>query len=69
MLSKNLFFSIASISFNQVTHESFTKFGIIRSQERPNLEPVKTFFLEANANSKVNLVSQISSTLIYLNSW
>jgi hypothetical protein len=28
---------------HQVTHECFTKFGIIRSQEQPNLEPVKTF--------------------------
>jgi hypothetical protein len=25
------------------THECFTKFAIIRSQEQPNLEPVKTF--------------------------
>jgi hypothetical protein len=43
MLSENFYFSIASISIYQVTHECFTKFGIIRSQEQPNLEPVKTF--------------------------
>jgi hypothetical protein len=29
--------------FIKIIHESFTKFGIIRSQEQPNLEPVKTF--------------------------
>jgi hypothetical protein len=34
---------ITSISIHQVTHECFTKFRIIRSQEQPNLEPVKTF--------------------------
>jgi hypothetical protein len=41
----------------------------IRSQEQPILEPIKTFFLGANANSKVNLVSQIPSKLIDSNSW
>jgi hypothetical protein len=35
--------SFTFISIYQVTHESFTKFGIIRSLEQPNLEPVKTF--------------------------
>jgi hypothetical protein len=35
--------SISFISIYQVTDESFTEFGIIRSQEMPNLEPVKTF--------------------------
>jgi hypothetical protein len=29
--------------FIKIIHESFTKFGIIQSQEQPNLEPVKTF--------------------------
>jgi hypothetical protein len=43
MLSENLYFSITSIFIHQVTHECFTKFGIIQSQEQPNLEPVKTF--------------------------
>jgi hypothetical protein len=41
---KNFYFSIAYISIYQVTHECFTKFGIIRSQEQPNLEPVKNFY-------------------------
>jgi hypothetical protein len=69
MLSENFYFSITYISIHQVTHECFTEFGIIRSQEQPNLEPVKTFFfLEANTNSKVNLISQIPSKLIYSNS-
>jgi hypothetical protein len=43
MLSENFYLFITFISIYQVTHESFTKFGIIRSQEQPNLEPVKTF--------------------------
>jgi hypothetical protein len=43
MLSENFYFLITIISIYQVTHECFTKFGIIRSQEQPNLEPVKTF--------------------------
>jgi hypothetical protein len=45
---------------NQVTHENFTKFGIIRSQEQPNLEPVKILFLKTNINLNVNLVLPIS---------
>jgi hypothetical protein len=43
MLSENFYFLITFISIYQVTYECFTKFGIIRSQEQPNLEPVKTF--------------------------
>jgi hypothetical protein len=42
MLSENFYLFISFISIYQVTHESFTKFKIIRSQEQPNLEPVKT---------------------------
>jgi hypothetical protein len=34
----------------------------------PNLEHVKKIYLEMNASSKVNLVLQISSKLIYSNS-
>jgi hypothetical protein len=30
-------------------------FEVIRSREQPNLEPVKTFILGANANSLINL--------------
>jgi hypothetical protein len=43
MLSEIFYLFITFISIYQVTHESFTKFEIIRSQEQPNLEPVKTF--------------------------
>jgi hypothetical protein len=43
MLSENFYIFITFISIYQVTHESFTKFGIIRSQEQPNLESVKNF--------------------------
>jgi hypothetical protein len=43
MLSENFYLFITFISIYQVTHESFTKFGIIRSQEQPNLESVETF--------------------------
>jgi hypothetical protein len=65
IVSENFYFLITFISIYQVTHESFTKFGIIRSQEQPDLEPVKTLFHEANANAKVNLISQILSRVIY----
>jgi hypothetical protein len=41
ILSENFYLLIMSISIYQVTHESFTKFGIIRFQEQPNLEHVK----------------------------
>jgi hypothetical protein len=43
-------------------------FRIIRSQEQPNLELVKTFISRSKCNSKVNLVSQLPSRLIYSNS-
>jgi hypothetical protein len=43
-------------------------FRIIQSQEQPNLEPVKTFISRSKCNSKVNLVSQLSSRLIYSDS-
>jgi hypothetical protein len=39
----------------RIIHPHFTKFGIIQSQEQPNLKPVKTFILDANANSKINI--------------
>jgi hypothetical protein len=29
--------------FIKIVHESFTEFRVIRSREKPNLEPVKTF--------------------------
>jgi hypothetical protein len=43
MLSENFYLFITFISIYQVTHENFTNFGIIRSQEQQNLEPIKTF--------------------------
>jgi hypothetical protein len=39
----------------QTIHSHFIEFGVIQSQRRPNLEPVKTFILDANANSKIIL--------------
>jgi hypothetical protein len=39
----------------QIIHPHFTEFGVIQSRRRPNLEPVKTFILSANANSKIIL--------------
>jgi hypothetical protein len=39
----------------QTIHSHFTEFGIIQSHRRPNLEPVKTFIIDANANSKINI--------------
>jgi hypothetical protein len=51
-LVKNFYFSIAYISIYQVTHECFTKFGIIRSQEQLNLEPVKTFISRSKCKFK-----------------
>jgi hypothetical protein len=54
MLSKNFYLFITFISFYQITHDSFIDFGIIRSQEQPNLEPVKTFI----SRSKCKFESQ-----------
>jgi hypothetical protein len=42
------------MSIYQVTHECFTEFGIIRFQEQPNLEHVKTFI----SRSKCKFESQ-----------
>jgi hypothetical protein len=39
----------------QTIRTYFTEFGIIQSHRRPNLEPVKTFILGTNANSKIIL--------------
>jgi hypothetical protein len=56
MLSEKLYFSIAFISNYQVTCEGFSPISdFIQSLERPNLEPVKTFILDVNANSKIIL--------------
>jgi hypothetical protein len=52
MLSENFYFIITFISIYQVTHECFTKFGIIRSQEQPNLESVKTFISRSKCKFK-----------------
>ena len=52
MLSKNFYVLITFISIYQVTHECFTKFGIIRSQEQPNLEHVKTFISRSKGKFK-----------------
>jgi hypothetical protein len=46
MLSEKFYLLIMSISIYQVTHESFTKFGIIRSQEQPNWSLLKLYFLK-----------------------
>jgi hypothetical protein len=43
MLSEKFYFSITSISIYQVTHESFTKFGIIRSQNSQIWSLLKLF--------------------------
>ena len=45
---------------NQVTHENFTKFGIIRSQEQPNLEPVKTFYFLKQTQIRKSISSRNS---------
>jgi hypothetical protein len=52
MLSENFYLFITFMSIYQVTHESFTKFGIIRSLEQPNLEPVKTFISRSKRKFK-----------------
>jgi hypothetical protein len=39
----------------QIIHSHFAEFGIIQSHRRPILEPVKTFILGTNANSKIIL--------------
>jgi hypothetical protein len=43
MLSENFFFSIASISFIKLLVKVSPIFEFLRSLERLNLEPVKTF--------------------------
>jgi hypothetical protein len=57
---KNFYFLIAYISIYQVTHECFTKFGIIRSQEQPNLEPVKTFCFSEQTQIRKSIWSRNS---------
>jgi hypothetical protein len=39
----------------QTIYSHFTRFRVIQSHRRPNLEPIKTFILDANANSKIIL--------------
>jgi hypothetical protein len=65
MLSENFYLFITFISIYQVTHESFTKFGIIRSQEQPNLEPVKTFISRSKCKfeSQYRLVTPVQTHL------
>jgi hypothetical protein len=41
--NENFYFSIVSITVYQDYSWKFTEFGVIRSREMPNLEPVKTF--------------------------
>jgi hypothetical protein len=60
MLSKSFYFSIVSISIQQVTHECFTKFGIIRSQEQPNLEPIKNFYFSEQRQIRKSISSRNS---------
>jgi hypothetical protein len=43
MLSKNFYSRSRMSLIIRIIHPHFTEFGIIRSQEQPNLEPVKTF--------------------------
>jgi hypothetical protein len=68
MLSENFYFSITSISIHQVTHECFTTFGIIQSQEQPNLEPVKTFvsWNECRFESQSHLATPVQTNLFEL---
>jgi hypothetical protein len=68
MLSENFYFSIASISIHQVTHECFTKLGIIRSQEQPNLEPIKTFISRSKCKfeSQSRLTTPVQTLLFEL---
>ena len=47
--------------FIKISLKSFTKFRVIRSQEMPNLELVKTYILETNAYSNINLVLRVLS--------
>jgi hypothetical protein len=39
----------------QTIRTHITEFGVIQSHRRPNSEPVKTFILGTNANSKIIL--------------
>jgi hypothetical protein len=39
----------------QIIHSRFTEFRVTQSHRRPILEPVKTFILSTNANSKIIL--------------
>jgi hypothetical protein len=39
----------------QIIHSRFTEFGVTQSHRRPILEPVKTFILGTDANSKIIL--------------
>jgi hypothetical protein len=39
----------------QIIHSCFTEFRVTQSHRRPILEPVKTFILGTNANSKIIL--------------
>jgi hypothetical protein len=68
MLSENFYFSIASISIHQVTHECFTKLGIIRSQEQPNLEHVKPFISQSKCKfeSQSRLATPVHTLLFGL---
>ena len=68
MLSENFYLFITFISIYQVTHECFTKFGIIRSQEQPNLEPVKTFISRSKRKfeSEYHLATPVQTHLFGL---
>lgn len=62
MISRSLL-----LPFIKFIHKSFTKFGIIRSWEMPNLEHVKIYLMKRMQNSKVNPVLQLLPKLIYSN--
>jgi hypothetical protein len=44
MLSKNFYSRSRMPLIIRIIHPHFTKFGIIQSQEQPNLEHVKNFY-------------------------
>jgi hypothetical protein len=54
MLSENFyFFDRVYLSFIKLLVKVSPIFDFIRSLERLNLEPIKTFILSMNANSKI----------------
>jgi hypothetical protein len=68
MLSENFYFSLAYVSdYPDFVHISPNS-ELFSLTEGRIWSLLKTFVLKANANSKVNLVSQLPSRLIYSDS-